>query len=115
MTRSHASDGPNDIQWLMAEMERAGVGAKARERLLLVLAQIVQGRGLRRAELKAALRAHVTSSLLAQGSATEARRRLPALLGVSRSTAYLVVEQALQQRAARSFAFDRDGGTDAAG
>lgn len=114
MTRSHASDGPNDIQWLMAEMERAGVGAKARERLLLVLAQIVQGRGLRRAELKAALRAHVTSSLLAQGSATEARRRLPALMGVSKATAERWVSSALNERRLRAFAFGQEG-TDAAG
>ena len=105
MTRAHASDGPDDVQWLMAEMERAGVTAKARERLLLLLAQVAERRGLKRSELKAALRMHVTSSLLAQCTATEARRRLPALLGVSRSTAYVVVQEALQQRTVRRFAF----------
>lgn len=106
MTRSHASDGPNDVQWLMAEMERAGVTPKARERLLLVLIQVVDRRGLRRAELKAALRSHITTSILAQCSASEARRRLPALLGVSKRTAEMAVAKALNERTVRAFAFE---------
>lgn len=108
MTRTHASDGPNDVEWLMAEMERAGVTAKARERLLLLLVQVVEHRGLKRAELKAALRMHITSSLLAQCSATEARRRLPALLGVGKSQANRTLARALSQRTARTFAFEQE-------
>lgn len=96
MTRNdHRADGPSDIDWLLLEMEREGLRRSQVERLLQLLAQITDGRGLRRCEVRAALRRHVAGSMLQITDATDARRRLPALLQVSKRTAERAVAAAL--------------------
>ena len=60
MTRSDAlAGGRSDVDWLIDEMERQGVPKAGQERLLALISEIIQRGGLRRREVRAALRMHV--------------------------------------------------------
>lgn len=104
------SDSRTEVDFLVSELVRAGLPYATRHRILALTCQAVVGRGLRRSELKNALRAHVVGSLFAQGmTAREVRARIPAELGVSKRTAERYVMQALCQRTARLWAFEGAG------
>lgn len=106
------SECREDAAWLVAGMEREGISRKAQERLLILLHQLVDGPLLCRAQLKSVLRIRVAAGLLQAGCApSDVRRRLPALLSVSKRTAERTVTAALAQRTARDWA--SQGGADA--
>lgn len=107
MTEPHSV---TDLQWLLSEMERSGVSAPARERLLRLLVQVAEGGGLRVRELRATLRMHVAQQVLdSTASVQEARRRIAGLTDCTPRHANRLVSTILAQRTARLFAF---GGSD---
>lgn len=66
MTRSDAmAGGRSDVDWLIDEMERHDVPKTVQERLLALISEISQRGGLRRCEVRAALRLHVAGARVA--------------------------------------------------
>jgi hypothetical protein len=94
-------DGPTPLQWLLIELA-AMPGCEATKARMIELLRRMVGQRLRltRRDLVQPEREQVARAMLAGGmSATEARRRLAALYGVSRDIAERLVTAALQSGA----------------
>lgn len=97
---------PTDAELLIADLGRAGLSRNAQDRVLLLLLRALEHKAPRRRELRRLLRMRAAQSLIAAGhDVQDVRRRLPALLCVSRQTANRVVQVVLNERRLRAFAF----------
>lgn len=95
-----------DLELLIADLVHVGLSRQAQDRVLLTLLRALEHRAPGRREVRRQLRMRAARSLLDAGHpAHEVRRRLPALLGVSRQTANRVVQVVLNERRVRAFAF----------
>lgn len=77
MTRNdHHAAGREDLEWLIAEMEREGIPRGLRERFRSVITDIIETGGARRCEMRTALRAHVAGQAVADDLPTPEERVL---------------------------------------